>query len=122
FRVPVQGVKVSSGLIGLGDNDTSMGDLTVITKALLFGDGGCGLTLSGGLAATFATGPDAWGNISRSEGDLIHGTVLQPYLAYIYRFNERLFVQGFSSVDTPLRSGDVDLLLNDVAVGYCMGG
>ena len=73
-----------------------------------------GSLLSGGLAVTAPTGPDAFANTHVFIP--VHTTVLTPYVGYILRCNQ-FYVQGFTSVYVPT-GDDVTIISNDVQLGY----
>jgi hypothetical protein len=96
-------------------SNTSLGDLTFITKGVIWQDRPSGSVLSGGLVVTAPTGQVPFANTI--TGQVIHSTLLQPYLGYIWSRGD-FFVQGFSSIVIPTDSDDVTFWANDIAVGY----
>ena len=96
-------------------NDTSLGDITLISKAVLLEDRATGNLLSGGLSLTIPTATN--GLASTTTGRNVRGTLIQPYLGYIYT-RGNAFVQGFSSIVAPTDPQDVTFIANDIAVGY----
>jgi hypothetical protein len=96
-------------------NDTSLGNLTFITKGVIVENEETGSLLSAGLAVTAPTGnPPIASTIS---GRKVNSTLLQPYLGYILA-GESAFLQGFSSIVVPTDTGDATFIANDFAVGY----
>jgi hypothetical protein len=88
------------------------GDLSVITKAILFRDADRGVALSGGVMVTVPTGlpiDTIYGNIN--------SVLLQPYLGYYWAQSD-FYVQGFVSGIFPTNDHDVTLLVNTLGVGY----
>ncbi len=94
-------------------NTSDFGDMTIITKYAFINDRSTGNVLSGGLAVTAPTGPDA----VMPDGTVLHPTLLQPYTGYIYNLG-RLYAQGFSSIIVPSNSADVTLLSLSNGVAY----
>ena len=98
-------------------NETSLGDLTIITKAVLLENRRTGDLLSAGLLITAPTGEVPLANTL--TGRSIHPTLLQPYLGFIKTgLGGDAFVQGFSAVVVPTSSSDTTLMTNSLAVGY----
>ena len=103
-------------LVGTGFyNDTSLGDITIVSKFLLYENACTGSLLSGGLVVTPPTAERPFA--STLTGDLIGGTLIQPYLGYIYRRGD-FYAQGFNSIVVPTEADDVTLYTNDVQLGY----
>jgi hypothetical protein len=102
---------VSPGFFG----NTALGDLTLVTKAVLLEDRQAGNLLSAGMAVTVPSGTLPFP--STITGDELHSTLLQPYLGYIVNRGD-FFVQGFTSVIVPTSSNDVTFMANDAALGY----
>jgi hypothetical protein len=139
LRMPMNTVTVQSSLPELAGTHTSVGDLSFITKFVLWRDEGtfsgpssefgealadllemtpdpASRTLvSAGLAVTAPTGPDSLFHDPRLNS--FHTTLLTPYLGYIWK-RWKWYVQGFISLDIPTDSNDVTLLLNDLSIRY----
>ncbi len=99
-------------------SDQEWGDLSVILKYALYHNRASGNLISAGLVVTAPTGPlPASFAINDNRLDLIHSTLLQPYLGFVWNC-ERFFVQGFSSVMVPTDADDVTILFHDIGVGY----
>jgi hypothetical protein len=94
---------------GLDIDGTDIGDLTVILKYALWRDEETGSALSLGLGITAPT--------ADAENTPFHDTVFHPYVGHLWGFG-RFYIQGFTSVDLPVESGDATLLFNDFGVGY----
>jgi hypothetical protein len=105
-----------SAIPGSNGAFSDVGDVTALVKVVIAEDRQAGWLISGGLAVTVPTGPDALGGVSFTSG-LVHTTLLQPYMGYLYN-TDRWYVQGFSALDIPTASGDTLLMYNDVGVGY----
>jgi hypothetical protein len=117
LRAPLNTLNVGgSDIPGVNGHFTDIGDVTVILKAVLWEDREIGNILSGGLAATFPTGPSSFGNSGFSVG-CSHKTILQPFLGYAWLFGNA-FVHGFSALDIPTDSGDSTLYYQDLGIGY----
>jgi hypothetical protein len=96
-------------------NNTALGDLTVVTKAVLLESRQTGNLLSAGLAVTVPSGTLPFP--STITGTDLHSTLLQPYVGYILNRGD-FFMQGFTSVVVPTSTSDVTFLANDWAFGY----
>jgi hypothetical protein len=107
----------------LGHEDTEFGDLTVILKGLIYRNRSCGWYVSGGLGVLIPTGEDTHVTVidvaSTASSAVISGqrekdiTIandtwsLSPFLAALYTPNDRLFTQGFASVEVPVGSSRI---------------
>jgi hypothetical protein len=96
-------------------SQTALGDLTLVTKAVLLENRQTGNLLSAGMAVTVPSGTLPFP--STITGADLHSTLLQPYLGYILTRGD-FFVQGFTSVVVPTSSSDVTFMANDAAFGY----
>jgi hypothetical protein len=119
----------------LGHEDTEWGDLTIILKGLLCQNRSAGFAVSGGMAVTAPTGQDTHlgvidyaGNPSRPTAVLQRQQTivianetasLSPFVAGLYAPNERLFTQGFLSVEVPV--GSSRITYNDQHFGFPAG-
>ncbi len=115
LRLHLNTLEADSTVPGLDTSHTDVGDLMVILKYAFCQNRQTGSLLSGGLAITTPTGPDAFADSRLSNN--IHSTSLQPYVGYIW-VADNLYVQGFSSIDVPTESRDVTILYNDIGIGY----
>jgi hypothetical protein len=113
LRLPLDTLSADSDS-GLGGTHTDVGDLTIVGKYAFWRDRQSGDLLSAGLAITAPTGPDRFAN---SSIRLIHSTLLQPFVGYIWNL-DKWFMQGFTAVQVPTDSNDVTELYNDIAIGY----
>jgi hypothetical protein len=137
-RFPINTVTAPADLPGLGGSHTSMGDLSFITKVVLWQDSGpadpgselgealqdlLGSTpdptwfrlVSAGLAVTAPTGADSLFGDGRFGS--FHTTTLTPYLGAIWKRGS-WYVQGFTSADIPTDPNDVTMLYKDLSVRY----
>lgn len=96
-------------------SDTSLGDLTVIGKAVLFEDRESGTLLSGGLALTVPTGQLPFANTI--TGQNIRGTLIQPWLGHIVTWGD-WYTQGFNALIVPTDSDDATFYSCDLSTGY----
>jgi hypothetical protein len=96
-------------------NDTALGDISLIWKSLIYDDPATGSIVSGGLMLTVPTGERPFP--STITGDIVRGTLFQPYLGYIWA-GDRSYLQGFSSIIVPTDHRDVTFFANDVQIGY----
>lgn len=98
-------------LNGLGGG-SGIGDLGIIFKYALYNNRATGDVFSTGLMLTTPTG-----NFPDNFVGGVHSTLFQPFIGYIVNSN-RFFVQGFSSVIIPSDRRDLQLVFNDIGVGY----
>jgi hypothetical protein len=138
FRLPYNQI-VGYGT-GRDFTDTSLGDLTVIAKAVLWEDRATGDLVSGGLAVTAPTGSSRLtrsqvrvadpatiaaiqaarpGEAPPLEPEVIHSTLIQPFLGYIL-VNGDWFVQGFTSVVVPTDETETLFYAQTLALGYTL--
>ena len=110
IRLPYNQV-VSTGFF----NDTSLGDITLIGKAVLLENRDTGDLLSGGLALTLPTGQTPFG--STLTGTDPRGTLVQPWLGHILAW-DNFFTQGFTAIVVPTSGGQPTFLSSDLAAGY----
>jgi hypothetical protein len=105
-------------LTGTGLADTTIGDLTLTSKAVLLDDGTPnGNLLSAGLLVTIPLPSTFTSTISGVD---VNPVLLQPYLGYILTqgCDGGAFFKGFTSLIVPTDGLDVTFLANDFAVGY----
>jgi hypothetical protein len=115
MRLPLNTLTSESDIPGLGTDDTSLGDLSIILKYAFWQDRSSGSLLSGGMAITVPTGPETFAGSHAIVN--IHETILQPYVGYYLALGNGYF-HGFSAIDVPTDERDVTLLHNDIGVGY----
>jgi hypothetical protein len=116
MRLPLNTVSAEGTAPGFGGSDqTDIGDLAVIGKYAFWQDKQTGSLLSAGLAVSIPTGPDRFANSPVFFP--VHTTTLTPYLGFYFR-KERLYTQGFFSIDVPVENTDVTLIHSDAQVGY----
>jgi hypothetical protein len=121
FRLPIDSLKVDSSLPGTAAVDSSIGDLFLVSKVLIYRSQ-AGSAISGGLAMTLPTGSRSFAGVSQGDVGLDHHANLQPYIGYLWRATDGIYVQGFSSIDVPLNPSDVAMMYNDIGVGYFLFG
>lgn len=98
-------------------SDTGLADITLTSKVTVWEDRPTGSLLSAGLLVTPPTGNRPFA--STITGETIRGTLVQPFLGYIWRAAD-WYLQGFSSVVVPTDSRDVTLLTNGGQLGYIL--
>jgi hypothetical protein len=98
-------------------NDTSLGDITLVSKLALYDDRETGSLLSAGLLLTVPTGSRPFANTI--TGNYVNGTLIQPFLGYIYRRGD-WYAQGFNTFVFPTENDDITLYTNDVQLGYIL--
>jgi hypothetical protein len=117
LRLPLNTLDVDDGIVpGVGGSNTDLGDLSVIFKYGLWYDEVTQNMLSGGLAVTAPTGPSTFAGF-QAPGAVVHDTVLSPFIGYRFNF-DKLYLQGFLSLNVATDGKDVTLLFNDVQLGY----
>jgi hypothetical protein len=118
MRLPLVTLGVDAG-IGLADStNTSVGDLDVIFKYLVYDDPASGKVLSAGLVVTIPTGPDSFGRVTPPASyPGPHATLLQPFVGYICVRGDA-YLQGFTSIVVPTDVNEPTLLFKDMGVGY----
>jgi hypothetical protein len=115
IRMPIDNLSATSRIPGLGGTHTAVDDLAVFSKFILWQNRQTGSLISAGLAVITPNGPRSFAGSPALGG--FRDSQLQPYLGYIWS-KDRLYVQGFESLDVPLDPHDVTMLYNDVGVGY----
>jgi hypothetical protein len=114
MRIPLNTLNGNSNVSGLGQNATSLGDLSMYFKYAFWMDRAAGRVFSGGMALTAPTGPAQFAGAPYLRA--VHYTMLQPYIAFQWTF-DRLYLIGFSAVDVPT-GHDVTMYYNDLGLGY----
>jgi hypothetical protein len=135
IRDSIDTLSVRSSNPALGGTTTSMGDLNVFLKVVLwrFGElgatspalqgfgglfgsgGGNGGLISGGVSVDAPTGPSSFAGTRSGRG--FHDAQIQPFLGYYLQLGD-FFLHGFESINVPLDSNDVTVLFNDMGIGY----
>ncbi len=120
---------------GLGGTTSSVGDLNLFLKYVLYRSGalsngpslgisgaggplaatGNGALVSAGMSINTPTGPGNFAGSSFSTS--FRNTELAPFLAYYFK-RDRLFLQGFEQISVPLDARDTVMLYTDVGLGY----
>jgi len=107
-----------------GDTDgAQLGNVSIITKAVLCGDDATGSLVSGGVALSLPTGPnttvtlvDVAGGTSTEQS--INPTIIQPYLAFLYYSSEDVYVHGFTALAFPMDDSVPTVWFNDIGAGF----
>lgn len=116
IRQAVESVNVDSrGPSVPGGMFSSFGNLDFFAKYILLHDDSYSRILSGGIDFSLPVGPAAFGGYPNSMG--FRDTHIQPFVGYLLR-QDRLFVQGFSSIAAATDPNDVTFFFNDIALGY----
>jgi hypothetical protein len=113
------------GTFGADPNtQTSIGDLTLLTKYAWVYDPMGGNVLSFGTLLVAPTGPATIGGVDPlfNVNGVTHSGTIQPYMAF-YRSlgpssRDGLFLQGFFSADAPFNVNDSTYLYTDLGLGY----
>ena len=120
FRLPINNLSIKSVTPGASGTSTAVGSLNVFFKYVLtqttWSDGRK-FALTSGLNVTAPTGPSAFAGAKNVLG--FRSTYLQPFIGYYYA-QDRLYVQGFTAVETPVGTGsrDVTAFYEDINIGY----
>ena len=117
LRVPVNSLAVNSSYPGLGGTSSAFGNLGVYAKYVLYQDK-TGNLLSAGLSVDTPTGPASFGGYPVRFAQNAVG--IQPFLGYILAGGDRLFLQGFGSVDVPTLSAMPTMMSLNAGIGYCL--
>jgi hypothetical protein len=113
-QLPLNSFYADNNIPGLKGNATSVGDLSLIAKAVLLRSEDWNRLLSGGLAVTFPTGKASFaGNGFNS----IHNTIFQPFVGYLFN-SDTFYFQGFSEIAIPSDGNNLTLWFNDIGIGY----
>lgn len=109
----------SIGAFGLSTSSVGdSGDLTTFFKYAPYMDRITGETLTVGLAVTAPTGGNTLGGVTPLYVTTAkHRGSIQPFVGFLLPSASGWFAQGFSSIDSPLSSGDTTWWFNDVSVG-----
>jgi hypothetical protein len=116
LRLPVNTLDTDlqrTSVLSSAPNTTSVGDLSLILKAIICRTADDNGLLSAGLAITTPTGPDSFANDGYTRS---HGTSFQPFLGYLWYYNN-CFVQGFSSIERSTAGKESTVVFNDIGVG-----
>jgi len=115
LRFPILTVNGNSPLPTVGQTETALGNLNIFAKYAFVIDEEAGRLYSAGLSVTPNTGPAQFAGASYLEP--LNNPRIQPFIGVIRVF-DRLFAQGFTSIDVPFNPNDVTILYNDYALGY----
>jgi len=108
IRVPVY--ELTGQLV---NEETRFGDISLLAKLQLAGDG-AGDAVSAGLVLTLPTGLQP----TDIHGQKIHSFVWQPWWGVVTSLSDDLYFQGFNSLAIPSERRDAMILFLDGAVGY----
>ncbi len=115
MRLPLDSLSVNTAYAPLGGTSTSVGNLSMFGKYVLWQDDQKKNLLSTGMMLTVPTGPSRFAGARASAG--YHDTLFQPFLGF-FLANDRAYIQGFTAVEVPTTSSDVTMYYNDIGVGY----
>lgn len=115
LRMPIDSLYAHSPVRPLQGMSSSVGNISVFGKYVLWRDEKTGSLISGGLALTMPTGPGHFAGSHVGYG--FRNTQIAPFLGFFFAF-DKLYVQGFTSVDIATDPNDVTLYYNDIGVGY----
>ncbi|HVS37686.1 MAG TPA: hypothetical protein VMS17_19145 [Gemmataceae bacterium] len=97
---------------GPGINDTELGNLTAILKAVVWQDRQTGSLLSTGATLSFPTATSKL--INPGQSTLAY---IQPYGGFILQDGD-MFLQGFTSITLPIASAESTVFFADLGAGY----
>jgi hypothetical protein len=115
LRMPINSLYASSHRPSLNGMSTSVGDLSIFGKYVLWRDQKTGSLISGGLSVTTPNGPTRFAG--SPVGVAYRDAQIQPFLGFFFAF-DRFYIQGFTSIDVPTDPNDVTVYFNDVGIGY----
>jgi hypothetical protein len=115
IRMPIDTLTSSSRISSLQGTHTSVGELTMYGKYVLWQDTQSGSLISTGMAVTVPNSPSSFAGSPAQVG--FHDTQLQPFIGYIFR-KGKFYLQGFESIDVPTLSRDVTMFYSDIGIGY----
>lgn len=115
LRMPLDTLVVRTPFRALGGTDTSVGNLTLFGKYVLWMDEPTNSLISTGLSVTTPTGPSRFAGSRVAPA--IRDVQLQPFLGFVVN-RGRFYAQGFTAIDVPTDNRDVTLSYNDVGLGY----
>ena len=119
LRVPIFQLNSEGG----DTSNAQLGNISIITKAVLAGDDETGSLISGGIALSLPTGPntivtqlDLTTGLSTEQS--INPTIIQPYLAFLYYASEDVYVHGFTALAFPMDDSVPTVWFNDIGAGF----
>jgi hypothetical protein len=115
MRFPVDTLSVSTGFKPIGGTTTTVGQLSIIGKYVLWQDSDRRNLISTGMMVTTPTGPASFSGSPASRG--FRDTLLQPFFGFFW-IQDRFYAQGFTAVQVPTDRNDVTMYYNDVGIGY----
>jgi len=135
LRDNINTLSSTSRIPGLGGKTSSIGDLNIFMKYVLFRSGdlsngsslgasgaggpfaatGNGALVSAGMSINTPTGPGNFAGSSFSRS--YRNTELAPFIGYYFK-RDRLFLQGFEQISVPLDARDTVMLYTDLGMGY----
>jgi hypothetical protein len=114
LRVPIFQLNDEGG----GTSNAQLGNISIITKAVLAGDDETGSLISGGVALSLPTGPNTAIALNGATVDSINPTIIQPYLAFLYYASEDVYVHGFTALAFPMDDSVPTVWFNDIGAGF----
>ncbi len=94
---------------------TALSNLTMFVKYILAENKETDSLISVGMALTPPTGTSRFAGAPYVSG--FNTTYFQPFIGFVWN-RDRLYVEGFSALDIPASNEDVNVLYNDVGIGY----
>lgn len=115
MRVPLDTLSVKTPLQAYGGTHTSMGNLSIFGKYVLWQDAARKNLVSAGLMVNAPTGPSSFAGAPASKG--FRDLSVQPFLGFFVS-EGNWYAQGFSAVNVATDPNDVTSFFNDLGVGY----
>ncbi|MFO0953382.1 MAG: hypothetical protein U0835_19975 [Isosphaeraceae bacterium] len=115
MKFPIDTLSVNSRFRSLGGTNTSVGNLSLFGKYVLWWNEDKSSLISTGMMVTVPTGPTNFAGSPAAIG--FRSTALQPFLAFLWS-QGRFYAQGFTAIDVATNSRDVTLYYNDLGLGY----
>ncbi|MCS6978327.1 MAG: hypothetical protein NZM31_15155 [Gemmatales bacterium] len=107
-----------------GLDQNTIGDASIVLKAVLAYDPVANNLISGGLVVTLPTAPevkvyDAYAPAAGQLGRGVSTTIFQPWLGWFLDIGP-VYVHGFSAISIPAKSDDVYVWFISGGVGWCV--
>jgi hypothetical protein len=115
IKFPLDTLTVNSRNQSLGGTSTTVGNMSLFGKYVLWWDKDHNSLVSTGMMVTVPTGPANFSGARNATG--FRDTSIQPFLAFFWS-RDRFYAQGFTAVDVATDSRDVTLYYNDLGLGY----
>jgi hypothetical protein len=115
LRMPIDTLYAKSVFPDLRGINTSVGNLSIFGKYVLWQDRESGSLISTGMAITTPNGPGHFAGSPIGAG--FHDAQLQPFVGFIFAW-DKWYLHGFTAIDIATDPRDVTLYYNDIGIGY----